>query len=103
MELLADPPFVVTVIFPVVAPVGTVAVICVSEFTVNVAAVPLNFTAVICVNPVPVIVTAVPTGPLGGVKLITFGRTLKVLSEVSVVEPLVTVTGPVRAPAGTVA
>jgi hypothetical protein len=34
---VALPPFVVTLIFPVVAPLGTVAVICVAEFTVKVA------------------------------------------------------------------
>ena len=43
--LVAVPPGVVTVIFPFVAPVGTVAVICVAELTVKVVAVtPLNFT-----------------------------------------------------------
>lgn len=35
LELVALPPFVVTAIVPVVAPVGTVAVIFESEFTVN--------------------------------------------------------------------
>ena len=34
IPLLAVPPGVVTAIFPVMAPVGTVAVICVPEFTV---------------------------------------------------------------------
>jgi len=36
--LVAVPPAVAIVIFPVTAPVGTVAVTCVSEFTVNVVA-----------------------------------------------------------------
>jgi len=44
--LLALPPFVVTVIFPVTAPVGTVAVICVSETTLKVADCPANVTFV---------------------------------------------------------
>jgi hypothetical protein len=34
VPLLAVPPGVVTAMFPVLAPVGTVAVICVPEFTV---------------------------------------------------------------------
>jgi hypothetical protein len=37
-ELVAVPPGVVTAILPVLAPVGTVTVICESEFTVNVVA-----------------------------------------------------------------
>jgi hypothetical protein len=60
--LLAVPEGVVTVMGPLVAPVGTVAVICVPELTVNDdAAVPLNATPVAPVKPVPVIVTDVPT------------------------------------------
>ena len=38
------------------------AVIWVSEVTVNVAVVPLNFTAVAPVKPLPVMVTEVPDG-----------------------------------------
>ena len=38
VEDVAVPPGVVTVIVPVVAPIGTVAVICVALFTVNEAA-----------------------------------------------------------------
>lgn len=67
-ELVALPPGVVTVIGPLAAPLGTVAVICVSEFTANVAAVPLKVTDVAPVNPVPVIVTLSPVAPLVGVK-----------------------------------
>jgi len=75
--LLPTPPGVVTEIFPVIAPVGTVAVILISEFTVNaVAAIPPNFTAVACSRPVPLIVTTVPTGPLAGLKLEVPGSTL---------------------------
>ena len=43
--LVAEPPGVVTLIFPVVAVAGTVAVICVAEFTTKVAATLLNVTA----------------------------------------------------------
>src|SRR5438270_2614266 len=65
--LVSVPAAFVTVIFPVVAPVVTVALIFVSEFTVNVvAAVPLKLTPVAPVNPVPVSVTLVATGPLAG-------------------------------------
>src|SRR2546425_12836446 len=69
LALVAVPPAVVTLIVPVVAPAGTVAVIWVSEFTVYVAVVPLNFTAVAPVNAVPVITTLAPTAPLVGEKL----------------------------------
>jgi len=104
VELVAVPPDVVIAIFPVFAPAGTVAVTCVSEFTVKVVAATLpNVTFVPCVNPVPVIVTAVPTSPLVGVKPLMVGSTLKVCGLVNVVAPVVTVTGPVSAPAGTVA
>ena len=48
---------------PLVAPTGTVAVICVAEFTVKTAAVPLKRIALALLNPVPVKVTLVPTGP----------------------------------------
>ena len=57
-ELLATPPGVVIAILPLTAPVGTVAVICVSELTVNVvAATPPNVTFDVCVRPVPLITT----------------------------------------------
>ena len=43
-ELVAVPPGVFTETCPLVAPVGTVAVICVAELTVKAAVTPLNFT-----------------------------------------------------------
>ncbi len=46
VELLAVPFGVVTLMFPVLAPLGNTAVICVLLFTVNVAAVPLKVTLV---------------------------------------------------------
>jgi len=103
--LVAVPPGVVTLIVPVVAPVGTVAVICVAELTVNVAFVPLNFTAVAPVNAVPVIVTLAPTSPLVGEKLVMVGgnTTVKLLALVAVPPGVVTLIVPVVAPAGTVA
>src|SRR6266508_2299309 len=68
VALVAVPPGVVTVIFPVTAPLGTIALIRVpAPFTENVPAdTPPNVTAVAPVKPVPLIVTEVPTGPLVG-------------------------------------
>src|SRR6266853_7004762 len=74
-ELLAIPPSVVMLIVPVVAPVGTVAVTCVSEFTVkDEASVPLNLTNEAPVKLPPVMTTLVPTGPLVGEKLVMEGE-----------------------------
>src|SRR6266446_5323544 len=97
--LVAMPPGVVTLIVPVAAPVGTVAVICVAELTVNVAVVPLNFTAVAPVNAVPVIVTLAPTAPLVGEKLVMVGgeTTVKELALVPVPPAVVTLIVPVVA------
>ena len=72
----------------------------------KIAAVPLNLTADAPVKFVPVIVTLVPTGPLAGVKLVIVGAlalTVKLAELVAVPPGVVTVTGPVVAPAGTVA
>lgn len=106
VELVAVPFAVVTVILPVEAPAGTVALILVDEVTVKVAETPLNFTDEAPVKPVPLIVTVVPTGPLfgendeivGGV-----GVTVKLLALVAVPPGVVTVMAPVEAPEGTVA
>ena len=63
--LVTVTPLVVTPILPVFALVGTVAVICVAEFTVKVvAATPPNVTLVVPETAVPVIVTEV--GMIGG-------------------------------------
>src|SRR5882762_5552727 len=103
--LLAVPPAVVTLIGPVVAPAGTVAVIAVAEFTVKLALVPLNRTAVAPVKFVPLIVTVVPTGPLLGVKLAIVGGliTVKLPALLAVPAEVVTLISPLEAPAGTVA
>lgn len=75
VEVVNDPPGPVTVIAPVVAPLGTVAVIEVSETMLNDAVLPLNLTAVAPVKPEPVKVTTVPGQPLVGEKEAVLGET----------------------------
>src|SRR5581483_12470529 len=71
LGLVARPPGAITVMRPVVAPVGTVTVIFVSELIVKeLAFVPLKATTEAPVNPVPVRTTLVPTAPLVGEKLV---------------------------------
>ena len=69
----------------------------------KVAALPLNVTAVAPVKAVPVIVTLVPTGPPAGVKPAMVGTTAKFVALTAVPPGVVTLTGPVVAPDGTVA
>lgn len=57
---------VTTETVPVVAPDGTVALISVSETTVNVAALPLNLTLVDPVRLLPRMMTCLPTLPATG-------------------------------------
>jgi hypothetical protein len=102
-ELVAVPAEVVTVIFPVVAPAGTVAVTLVEELKVKVAEAPLNVTDVAPVKLAPVIATVFPTGPLAGVKPVIRGATVKLVELVAVLPAVVTLIGPVVALAGTVA
>src|SRR2546423_956508 len=64
--LVPVPPGVVTEIGPLVAFVGTVAVICVLESTVKTAAVPLNLTMEAPSNLAPVTTTFVLPMPLVG-------------------------------------
>jgi hypothetical protein len=71
--LAPAPALVVTAMTPLVAFAGTVAVICVAELTVKLAAVPLKVTELAPVSPVPVIVTPVPGGPDVGEKEVTVG------------------------------
>ena len=71
--LVAVPPGVVTLHFPLVAPAGTLAVIFVAELIVNDAFVVPSLTAVAPLKFVPLMVTEVPTGPLVGEKLETVG------------------------------
>src|SRR5207245_137037 len=103
--LVAVPAGAVTLSGPVVAPAGTVAWIAVAEVTVKLALTPLNATAVAPVKFVPLIVTLVPTDPLAGAKLAIVGGvdTVNAPELVPVPPGVVTLSGPVVAPAGTVA
>ena len=71
----------------------------------KVALVPLNLTTVAPVKFVPLIVTLVPTGPLVGAMLVIVGAgmTVKLVALVAVPPDVVTLSGPVVAPVGTVA
>jgi len=102
VELVPVPDGVVTLIVPVVAPFGTVAVICKSELTVYAADVPLNFTELAPVKLVPVRTTGFPTISAVGAKLTTCGRTVKFDALVPLPLGVVTVIKPVVELAGTV-
>jgi hypothetical protein len=103
--LLATPPTVTTTL-PVVAALGTAAVMLVALQVPTVAAVPLKVTALApCVEPkfVPAIVTDVPTGPDVGFRLVMLGAgtvTVKT-TPLLATPPTVTTTFPVAAPFGT--
>src|SRR5467141_3247346 len=105
--LLATPPTVTTTL-PVVAPLGTAAVMLAALQLVAVAAVPLNVTLLVpCVAPkfAPVIVTDPPTNPEFEFKLVMLGAgtgTVK-LTPLLATPPTVTTTLPVVAPLGTAA
>jgi len=104
--LVAVPPAVVTLILPVEAPFGTVAVICVAESSVNVEAIPLNFTLLAPVKFAPVTVTCVPGSPLFGVKEAMVGAggmTVKSVALSALPAALLTLILPVVATTGTVA
>jgi hypothetical protein len=75
------------------------------EVTVKLALTVLKVTAVAPAKFAPLIVTLVPTGPLAGAKLVIVGgfTTVKLLALATVPPGLVTLSGPVVAPAGTVA
>jgi hypothetical protein len=105
--LVAVPPGVVTVIGPVVAPAGTVAVIRDGPLTLKSALAPLNRTAVAPLKFVPLTVTDVPALPLVGEKLVIVGAglemTVKLVALVAVPPGVVTAIGPDAAPSGTIA
>jgi hypothetical protein len=108
LALVAVPPGVVTEIGPLVAALGTLAVTCVDEFTLKLAAaVPLNPTELAPVKFAPAITTLVPAGPPAGEKPeIDGGRDGSTVNELAVVAApaaFVTEIVPVVAPAGTVA
>ena len=94
---------VVTWILPVVAPPGTLVLICVLDTTVKVAETPLKVTLVAPVKVEPVIVTGVPFDPLVGEKELIFGSTVKLVELVALPTVLVTLIGPLVAPLGTLA
>src|SRR6266853_1038468 len=103
--LLATPPTVTTT-FPLVAPVGTAAVMLVALQLVAVAETPLNFTVLVpCVAPkfAPLIVTAAPTNPEVGFKPVTLGTSTVTVKPTPLLAapPTVTTTLPLVAPAGT--
>jgi predicted Kef-type K+ transport protein len=98
----------VTTTLPVVAPVGTTAVILVALQFVIVAVVPLNCTLPLpCEAPKfdPAITTDEPTAPEFGVMLLILGAgvTVKLNPLLAIPPAAVTTTFPVIAPAGTVA
>jgi hypothetical protein len=115
VALVAVPPGVVTLILPVVAVEGTVAVIWVAEFTTNVAVTLLKVTPVVVkfapltvpLKFVPVIVTDVPAGPKAGVNEVIVGAgavtTVKLVALVRCPAAVYTWIGPVVAPVGTTA
>src|SRR5262249_51641315 len=102
---LLGKPLTVTTTLPVVAPAGTGTTMLVADQLVGVAVVPLNVTVLVpCVAPklVPAIVTNVPTEPLLGVSEVSVGgmATVKTCALLGT-PPIVTMTLPVVAPAGT--
>jgi hypothetical protein len=101
--LIAVPAGVVTPIFPVVAPPGTVAVILIDVLTVKPAETPLNVTDVAPVKFAPLTVTLEPITPLVGEKLLIRGATVKLVALVAVPPGVVTLIVPVVALAGTLA
>jgi hypothetical protein len=106
LALLPVPPAVVTLMVPVVAPFGTVAVIWMSLSTVKLsAAVPLNFTCVAPVRAAPLMTTLAPTTPDTGLEPLIVGGTVTVKAPglVPVPAAVVTETLPVVTPLGTVA
>jgi len=104
---VAVPPGVVTEIFPVDAPTGTLVTILVLLLTAKVEDTPLNFTEVAPVKFVPERLTVIPTAPLAGLKLDSVGAgtgtvTVKLLADDAEPPGVVMEIGPVVALAGTV-
>lgn len=103
VELVPVPTGVRTAIRPVVAPSGTVVVICPAETTVNGADTPLKVTAEAPVKLAPLMVTRVVASPLVGEKLVMRGPAVKSVELVPVPPGFVTTMRPVFAAVGTVA
>src|SRR6267142_2506038 len=107
LPALATPPAAVTTTLPVVAPLGTVAVILLAlQFVIDVALVPLKVTPPLpCVGPKfdPAITMDEPTAPVLGVRDVMLGAAVTVnVTPVLAWPPTVTTTLPVVAPLGTV-
>jgi hypothetical protein len=105
-EPLLAPPDVVTMTFPLVAPLGTLAVILVFVQTEVVAACPLNVTVpVVVVKLFPAMVTELPGSALEGVKplMVGAGGTVKATPGLATPPDATATTFPVVAPIGTVA
>jgi hypothetical protein len=107
-ELVMVTPLVVTVIGPVVAPLGTVTVMLVVVDEITVALTPLNLTTLltaVVLKFVPVIITVAPGAPLDGVKPVKvgIGNTVKLVAVVIATPFTIIDIGPVIAPAGTIA
>src|SRR5207253_9801566 len=104
---LATPPAAVTTTLPVVAPLGTVAVILLApQLVIVVALVPLNFTFPFPrLGPKfdPAITIDDPTAPVFGVNDVMLGAAVTVKVTSLLGEPTVTTTLPVDAPGRTVA
>jgi len=104
---LATPPAAVTTTLPVVAPLGTVAVMLLApQLVIVVALVPLNFTFPFPrLGPKfdPAITIDDPTAPVFGVNDVMLGAAVTVKVTPLLGEPTVTTTLPVVAPGGTVA
>jgi hypothetical protein len=92
-----------TVIGPLVAPAGTVALSRVEDREVTVAVVALNFTTELELNPTPLTVIDVPTAPLVGLKPVIDSVTVKLVVLVAMPAAVVTEILPVAAPLGTTA
>lgn len=105
LEEVVFPPGVTTWMGPVVAPAGTVAVICVALLVVKEAADPLKLTPVAPLKFPPVRVTVVPAGPERGENPVKVGgwRTVKDPVEVAVPPGVVMETEPLVASGGRVA
>jgi hypothetical protein len=105
LGLVPVPAELATVTRPVVAPLGTVAVILVADWTVKLALTPPNLTDETAVKLVPLISTSAPTGPVIGSRAVIEGTLVTTKSVVLVPVPIVVVTLilPVDALAGTTA
>ena len=92
VELVAEFPPTVTLIVPVVAPVGTEVVIEVAVLAVTMEVVPLNWTVLLAgvvLKFVPVMVTVVPIGPVAGVNKIIVGKSTEPQTTPDGVSPVI--------------